>query len=386
MKYRKLAADWLFDGYSLQKEKVLIMDAAGNVVDVVAQEVGGDDIEQYKGTLTPGFVNCHCHLELSHLKSSIAPKKGLIDFLLSVVRLRKEKDDPQLKTTAIAAAEKEMYANGIVAVADIANTADTIAVKKSSAIHWHTLVEVLNLWDNNLEQALPKFQGVQQLYQQEGLSAVITPHAPYSVSVATLQAINEATAGQTISMHNQETAPENELFQTGTGRFLNFYEQLTGTPDSPFAVSGRSSLQTWLPYFTKGQTILLVHNTYIAEDDILWAQSHAATYGLKLIYCLCPNANSYIENRLPPVDWLIKHNCHIVLGTDSYSSNWYLSIAKELATLQEHYPHLSLETLLQWGTSKGATAIGMTHLGRFEKGATPGVALLQPDFSVQRLA
>ncbi|HYH16265.1 MAG TPA: amidohydrolase family protein, partial [Flavisolibacter sp.] len=316
MKYRKLAADWLFDGYSLQKNKVLIMDGAGKVVDIVVQEAAGQGVEQFKGILMPGLINCHCHLELSHLKNSIEPKKGLVDFLLSVIRLRKEKDDLQIKAEAILAAEKEMFANGIVAVADIANTTDTVTTKKQSTIQWHTLVEVLNLWDNNLEQALPKFQGVQQSYEQKGLRAVITPHAPYSVSVATLKAINAATAGNIISVHNQETAPENELFETGTGRFLDFYQQLTGSSKSPFAASGKSSLQTWLPYFTNGQTILLVHNTYISEEDIIWAKQHAAQYGLNIIYCLCPNANSYIEDQLPPVDLFIKHNCLVVLGTD----------------------------------------------------------------------
>ena len=386
MKYRKLAADWLFDGYTLEKDKVLIMDAAGKVVEVVALEAAGEGLEPYKGVLVPGFINCHCHLELSHLKGRITPKKGLVDFLLSVVRLRKEKDDVQLKAAAIAAAEKEMYANGIVAVADIANTTDTIAVKKNSPIQWHTLVEVINLWDNNLEQALPKFQNIQLDYLREGSPAVSTPHAPYSVSVATLRAINEATAGHIISVHNQETAPENELFQTGTGQFLEFYEQLTGHPQSPFATSGKSSLQTWLPYFTNGQTILLVHNTYTSEEDIVWAKEHAEKYGLNLIYCLCPNANSYIEDQLPPVDLLIKHNCHVVLGTDSYSSNWHLNMAKEMAILQEHYPHIPLATLLQWATSNGAKAIGWANLGSFEKGKAPGVVLLQSDFSVQRLA
>jgi aminodeoxyfutalosine deaminase len=386
MNNRKLTADWLFDGYALQKDKILILDEDGAVLDVSTQVATDNDVERYKGILVPGFINCHCHLELSHLKNSIAPKKGLVDFLLSVIRLRKDKDNAQTKADAIAAAEKEMYENGIVAVADIVNTADTTAAKKSSAIQWHTLVEVINLWDNNLEQAFPKFQDVQQLFEQECLQAVITPHAPYSVSAATMRAINEATTGQVISVHNQETAPENELFEKGTGRFLEFYELLTGSTQSPLAASGKSSMQTWLSYFTNGQTIMLVHNTYTQEEDIIWAKEHAAAHGLKLVYCLCPNANQYIEDRLPPVDLLIKHNCHVVLGTDSYSSNWQLSIVKELATLQEHYPHVPLITLLQWATYNGAQAVGWGHLGSFEKGKTPGVVLLQSDFSVQRLA
>ncbi len=56
---------------------------------------------------------------------------------------------------------------------------------------------------------------------------------------------------------------------------------------------------------------------------------------------------------------LIKHNCHIVLGTDSYSSNWQLSIAKEIESIQKHFPHIPIETVLQWATSNGAKALQM---------------------------
>jgi cytosine/adenosine deaminase-related metal-dependent hydrolase len=385
MKNRKLTADWLFDGNTLQQHKVLVLNEENRVLDIIDAASIEDGVEYFEGILTPGFINCHCHLELSHLKNSIAPEKGLVDFLLSVIRLRKEKDDVQRKAAAIKEAEREMYQNGIVAVADIANTGDTIPVKKGSLIQWHTLVEVLNLWDNNLEQALPKFQGVQQQYATEGLAAVITAHAPYSVSEATFRAINTATAGAVISVHNQETAAENELFQQGTGKFLDFYQYLNNT-GNPFPVLGQSSLQSWLPYFTNGQTILLIHNTFIEEADILFAKEHAAQYGLRIIYCLCPNANNYIESQLPPIDLLIKHQCHIVLGTDSYSSNWQLSIAKEMETIHKHYPAIPMEALLQWGTRNGAAGVGWEGIGAFIKGAQPGVVLLKPDFSVQRLA
>lgn len=368
---RKLTADWLFDGYRLEKNKVVVLDETNRVLDIMDEAAAGDEIERYTGLLTPGFINCHCHLELSHLKNTIAPKKGLVDFLLSVIRLRKEKDNVQRKTEAITAAEKEMLDNGIVAVADIANTTDTLLVKNNSRIHWHTLVEVLNLWDNNLEQALPKFQGVQQQYEAAGLQATITAHAPYSVSNATFKAINEATAGKLISVHNQETAAENELFERGTGKFLEFYQYLNNAA-SPFPVMRTSSLRTWLPYFTKGQTILLVHNTFIEEADIIFAKEHAATYGLQLIYCLCPNANNYIEDRLPPIELLVKHECHIVLGTDSYSSNWQLSIAKEIEIIHQHFPSMPLETILQWGTSNGAAAMRLEGLGKLEKRKTTG--------------
>jgi cytosine/adenosine deaminase-related metal-dependent hydrolase len=119
------------------------------------------------------------------------------------------------------------------------------------------------------------------------------------------------------------------------------------------------------------------------EEDILFAQEYASQNELSLVFCLCPNANLYIENRLPPAELFVKHNCHLVLGTDSYSSNWQLSIAKEIGAVVK-MPQLknvaSFEQVLQWATINGARALKWDHvLGSFEKGKRPGVTLLNTD-------
>ena len=381
MRYRKLKGDSIFDGKRLLKDFVLVMDEEGMVADLLPPQEAPDDVETFGGILTPGFVNCHCHLELSHLQARIAPGTGLVAFLLSVVQQRGQHEEEKWKK--ITAAEAELWRGGTAAVADICNTTDAIAAKKESNMHWHNLVEVINLRDEHLEGNIGKCQSVLQEHQHNNLTAVLTPHAPYSISAKTFQHINAQTGGKVISIHNQESAAENELFEKGSGDFLQLYAAL-GIEGSPFGVTGKTSLQTWLPYFKAGQTLLLVHNTFITEADILFAKEHAAQHGLQIIYCLCPNANLYIEDALPPVDLLIKHNCHIVLGTDSYSSNWQLSIAAEIKTLHQRL-HIPLETLLGWATAQGAAALQMANLGSFRKGTKPGVVLLNNDLEAQRI-
>jgi cytosine/adenosine deaminase-related metal-dependent hydrolase len=244
----------------------------------------------------------------------------------------------------------------------------------SSSLHWHNLVEVLNFLDATLPERLHHNEQVLEAHLTAALqSSVLTPHAPYSVSPATFQVLNHATAGKTISVHNQETPAEDELFYKGGGDFCQLYN-LTGTP--PPAPTHRSSLQTWLPFFTKEQTILLVHNTFTKKEDIVFAHEHAAKHGLKLVFCLCPNANKYIEETLPPLELFTQTGCTLTLGTDSYSSNWQLSIAAEIKLLADHFSQVPLETLLQAATLNGADAFGWSHLGRLEKGKRPGLALL----------
>ncbi|NBX11412.1 MAG: amidohydrolase [Chitinophagaceae bacterium] len=380
MAFRKYKATRLFDGTSFLDNKVLLTKEDGTIESVVAEEDAGEEIIQLEGTLTPGLINCHCHLELSHLKEVIPPHTGLIEFLCSVVT--KRGFDPAIIQERIEAAEKEMWENGIVAVGDIGNTADTAVVKSKSQIHWQNFVEVLSFTDEkaneNLTHFLAQKKKLETALSQNPVASrtTLVPHAPYSISPRSFQLINEQTAGQVISIHNQEHPAENELYLNGSGDYLRLFK-IFGIDQSPFPVTGQSSLRSVLPYFNLGQTIFLIHNTCISENDIIWAKQYAAENGLQLVFCLCVNANLYIENKVPPIDLLLKHNCQIVLGTDSYSSNWQLSIAKEIESIQKHFPHLELATILHWATQSGARALRWDdRLGSFEKGKQPGLTLL----------
>ena len=389
MGYYKFKADKLFDGHRfLEQNKVLITDEEGRVEALVLAEEAGDDVQQLEGILTPGLINCHCHLELSHLKNVIPPQTGLVEFLCSVVT--KRDFSPEIIQQEIVKAEKEMYDNGIVAVGDIGNTADTAEVKSKSKIRWQNFVEVLSFTDEKTEETFKHYKSVAKKLEAALRTSIIphrtslVPHAPYSISPKTFQLINEATKGQVISIHNQEHPAEDELYKTGGGGYLRLF-QIFGIDKSPFPVTGKSSIRSVLPYFNNGQTILLIHNTFMPEEDVIWANEYAAIHGLKLVYCVCINANLYIENKVPPIDLLIKHNCHIVLGTDSYSSNWQLSIAKEMEAIQKYFPHIPVETILQWATNNGAKALGWEDdLGNIKNGKKSAVILIDNGLASSR--
>jgi len=380
MAFYKYKASRLFDGTKFVDNSVLVTKQDGTIEAIIAEAEAGQEVKSLEGILMPGLINCHCHLELSHLKDVIPPHTGLIEFLYSVVT--KRGFDPSIIQACIVEAEKEMWENGIVAVGDIGNTADTAATKASSKIYWQNFVEVLSFTDQNAAAHFSHYQQQQALLQKAleqrhtPSRTTLVPHAPYSISPQTFELINQHTAGQIISIHNQEHPAENELYQTGGGDYLRLFK-IFGIETSPFPVTGLNSIQSVLPYFNQGQTIFLIHNTCMTDADISWANTWAAANNIRLIYCLCINANLYIENKVPPVALLQNHNCEIVLGTDSYSSNWQLSIAKEIQSLHQHFPNLPLEKILQWATSAGARALQWENeLGSFTKGKQPGITLL----------
>jgi cytosine/adenosine deaminase-related metal-dependent hydrolase len=389
----KLKADRIFDGCQwLESDRVLITDANGQIVDIIPEAEAGEDIMRYKGTLCPGFVNVHGHLELSHLQGHMLRGTGLPGFLTQVIQQRGF--DPAQILDAMFRVDREMYQAGIQAMGDICNTADSIPVKAASRIRWYNFIEVLSSRDEGAAQRLAYFTEIRDRFRetrshirnrQPPSPASLAPHAPYSVSPLSFQNINLATTGETVSLHSQESQAEDELFRHGTGPFLDFYRSI-GLTENPVSVTGKSSLMSVLPYFNGRQRIILVHNTYTTEDDLSFADNLARERGLSIHYCLCPNANLFIEGSLPPVSLLLADDRNIVIGTDSLASNDGLSIASELNTLLKAFPSLSVEQVLKWATSNGAAALGFENeLGGFRIGKTPGVILLDDQLSVQRI-
>jgi len=148
-----------------------------------------------------------------------------------------------------------------------------------------------------------------------------------------------------------------------------------GIDISQWKPTGKSPLLTTLKFLPPENQLLLVHNTFTAESDMLELKKQRATENTFLV--LCPNSNLFIENQLPPVPLFQKHGLNICLGTDSLASNQKLSILAEMITLQQHFSEITLEELVLWGTFNGAKALQVENrFGSFEPGKQPGVNLI----------
>jgi cytosine/adenosine deaminase-related metal-dependent hydrolase len=358
MAYEKVHGDQLFDGNKLWgKEKVLVTDSAGRRIDIIDLDKAGDDVRYVPGLISPGFVNAHCHVELSHLKDVVPQQTGLVPFLLQVVS--KRDFDREMIREKIQLAIREMKEDGIIAVGDICNTADSLEQKRNSGIFWQNFVEVLSITESKTNENIMHYRSIVDMYEKNGIGrSSLVPHASYTVNSLAFERINDATENKLISIHNQETPAEDQLYQTGDSAFLELYK-FFGIDRSPFPVTGKSSIRSYLPHFNKGQKIILVHNTFMPDEDIDWANNYASETGIELVYCFCVNANLYIENTIPPIQKFIDRNCRIVIGTDSYSSNTELKISHEIETIRKHFPSIPPETVLKWATVNGAETLGI---------------------------
>lgn len=389
---RKISADYVYPISSSPIQKgVVVINDQNRIVEVSnRRHFRDEELEIYKGILIPGFINTHCHLELSHMKGKVATGTSLIPFISSVVQFR---DIPQEEVlAAIKAGDEEMYKEGIVAVGDISNKADTASQKAVSKINYYTFIECFDFLQESW--ATDTYKQYQEVYNahsnEDGNKKSYVPHAPYSVSTNLFQIIRQANPdGCTVSLHNQETPDENLFFQEKKGGFLDFYKNFD-ISITDFHPIGKPSINYALAHMNPNCKTLLVHNTMSTKKDIALAQE----WNPNCYWATCPNANLYIENRLPNYQHFLDTNAKVTIGTDSLTSNWQLSILEEIKTIQKYQSYIPFETLLQWATLNGAEALGYDQeLGSMDIGKKPGLlllnmkdSLLEQDTRVKRIA
>jgi aminodeoxyfutalosine deaminase len=355
---------------------VLAVTDEGEIGDILAKSELKDtftEIRHYNGILCPGFVNTHCHLELSWAKGLISPNGGLDNFILQLERL---KGSVSVKNI-LKAIETEAWAmlqTGIVATADIANGVQTLEYKSKSRQYFHTFVEVFGSDPASANTVFEKAVQLQKQFEEQDTASQVSiaPHATYSLSDELFALIAAAGSGKLMSMHHQENTDENHFFKDGSGPIAERRKAFNPNVAS-YPGSGKRPMQSIARFLNTDQKLLLVHNTATEQQDIDFVMQ----YFCQPYWCLCPNANLYIENKLPDINLFRDNGCKITLGTDSLASNYQLSIFEEIKTIQQHFPEIPFAELLRWGTLNGAEFLGCDQkLGTFEKGKKPGVVLL----------
>jgi aminodeoxyfutalosine deaminase len=354
---------------------VIVTDGTGKILDLLDhRHRDKSGVQKHKGWLVPGMINTHCHLELSHMRGRVDTGTGLIPFITSVVTKRNMAQ--RIIQTAIKRADLEMYKAGIVAVGDISNQVDTFVTKAKSKISYYTFVELFDfLQEQNAESTHTGALAVHAAAPHTaGHARSMVPHAPYSVSKSLFAKINTTNPkhGITVSIHNQETPDEEALFLNKTGGFPAFYGAF-GISLEQWQPTGQSAIHYALAHMEPKNRTLFVHNTLTTAADI--ATAHV--WSSQVFWATCPNANLYIENRLPNYQAFIDAKARMTIGTDSLTSNWQLSVLEEMKTIQRFQSYVTTEDLLTWATLNGAQALGMdARLGSFVAEKMPGICLL----------
>ena len=325
------------------------------------------------GALAPGFVNGHCHIELSHLHGKFRKGTGMAGFIDQINELR-DWAGREEKTRLVKVWMDKMWAAGVSAMADISNDDASFEVKKYHDMYTRTFLEVFGSEPHMCEGVMADVTALNAAADQAGIDAAPTPHSCYTMSPELLSA--SAAAGLAkgfLSYHSQESQEEEDLLRTGTGAM---YENRKRSGMSTPPVTGESSLKYFLQRLAAAadapyeQHILLVHNVCLEQEDI-----EAAKEKMKNVFwAICPLSNIFIHNALPPVGLMRENGLDIMLGTDSLSSNDDLDMVKEMYCLHANFPEVPMAEIITWATLNGARFLAKEDvMGSLETGKRPGI-------------
>jgi len=181
-------------------------------------------VEFYNGIIIPGFVNCHCHLELSHLKGAVPAGTGLGEFLIQLQKIRA--NSPDVILSSAVSADSDLYNEGTVLCADICNTSLTFNIKRRSRIRYLNLLEVFGTDPEQAGSRIDEIIKLSEEAEKSGLTSFITPHTVYAVSLPLFRLIKEKTTNNKVtSIHFMETEGESSFVSDHSGPLLDSFKK-----------------------------------------------------------------------------------------------------------------------------------------------------------------
>jgi cytosine/adenosine deaminase-related metal-dependent hydrolase len=317
-------------------------------------------------TLTPGLVNAHTHLELSHLHNATQPGQGFLAWVQSLIRQPLKQTAPQ----RIQELVQDMLDQGLAGIGDISGHASNhmYEVHAQLPIASRLFIEFLGFRPD----PSPRWP-VDAPPDAEFISAA--GHALYSTSPDRLRRVKKWTArhGRPFSMHLAEHFGEVELLSSGRGEFADFLRgrlfpaSFTPPGCSPVAYAHRLGLLD--------QHTLAVHCVHLGRQDIaLLARNKAKV-------CICPRSNAYIGCGRAPVENLHGAGIPLSLATDGLSSNHDLNLWHEASYLAGMWEgNLSLTDLVAMITINPARALGLDQVvGSLQPGRLGRFSLVPED-------
>lgn len=280
-----------------------------------------------ESVITPGFVNCHSHLELSIMRGFLDDvEDNFFKWLIKTSVTRDQKLTAQdIEVSALIGAVEGAQA-GVTCFGDIGRfgRAGFEAMKKTGlrgVIFQETEFSPHN--ENAVEdfgKLKDKFLALQS--DETNLVKVgISPHAPYTVSRKLFELIADysITNDIKISIHAAESVSEEQLMLHNLGAMADFYRER----GIDWAAPNLSSIEYLNKIGVLQAKPLLAHCILTNERDFeLIGESNSSI-------AHCPKSNAKFGHRIAPFEQFLDNNLRVGLGSDSVASNNLCDILEE---------------------------------------------------------
>jgi 5-methylthioadenosine/S-adenosylhomocysteine deaminase len=317
-------------GVVLDRHSLVVSD--GRIVDILptaatASRYGArEHVDLPTHLLIPGLINLHTHAAMTLLRG-LADDRLLMDWLQNHVwpaEMRLASPEFVRDGTMLACAE--MLRGGITCFNDMyffpeAAAQAGLACGMRAALGM-IAVEFHSPYASDAGDYLRKGLALRDSLRDEPrLAFCLAPHAPYSVSDATLERIATYAAelDVPVHMHLHETANE-----------------ISGSLET----HGLRPLARLQNLGLLGPGLIAVHAVHLTPDEITVLAAH----GCHVAHC--PASNLKLASGIAPVAAMLRQGINVGLGTDGAASNNRLDILGEMR----------LAALLAKGASGDATA------------------------------
>lgn len=357
-----ISADWILPVTSSP-----INDGSICIVDQKIADFGPSKVIQRKYNLpvtgfensvvVPGWVNAHCHLELSLLKDEISREGSFVDWIEHVIEARTHLNDPERTIEQARRQLEHIRQTGTVLVADITNGELLSTELQVDGIERIINFEILGFQSDKAEQIyIEAFNN----RQKSNPAANIVPHAPYSVSSKLIKKMFDRNS--VFSIHTAESCSEVEFIKSGSGPFKDLLINRK-VWDESWQGSRLSPVKYLNELEVLNDNTLLVHAVQIDADDISILKRQNVNV------CLCPRSNHQLKVGQAPVDLLVANRVNTCIGTDSLASNEDLDMNNEIKFLFEHSNLKNPAEIIRIATINGARALQRDdRLGSIEIG------------------
>jgi 5-methylthioadenosine/S-adenosylhomocysteine deaminase len=298
----------------------VLIDGGGRISAIgphsrVAQPRRGTALHFPDAELLPGLVNCHTHLELSHLGGGV--KHAEPEFLKWIRRIRelKEQTSAEQFDEAAAAGVRDCWARGVTCVAETGSTGAVMRALHDLGGRGIVYQEVFGPDPAKAGESMSELLAVLQPLRRLATSQLVvgvSPHAPYTVS----RPLYEAAAGFArrerlpVAVHVAESREEVALVCDGAGPFAEALDRRGIS-----VVTQRCSPVAYLVRLgVIGRGTLCIHCVHVDDADIELLRAIKATVAH------CPRSNLEHSAGVFPLKRFREAAIPVGIGTDSIVS------------------------------------------------------------------
>jgi 5-methylthioadenosine/S-adenosylhomocysteine deaminase len=317
--------------------------------------------------LLPGLINAHAHSAMSLLRG-IGDDMALMPWLEQRIwPVESNLVDRHFVADGTELAIAEMLRSGTTCCNDMYFFPDVSAAMAAGLGFRMSVgmivIEFPSAWAANVDEYLARGLAVRDEFRNEPLiTTTLSPHAPYTVSDATLNRI-ETLSSQLdvpVQIHLHETA---------------------GEVDESISRNGCRPFERLRAHGLVNEQLMAIHMTQMTESEI----RQSAEAGVSIVHC--PESNQKLASGACPVEKLRQAGINVALGTDGAASNNDLDLFGEMRSAALLGKHVAADAtavpahyVLEMATINGARALGLEEeIGSLEVGKAADLVALEFD-------